>query len=160
MARRALWAWLGIVVMTVVWFGSGLFVGDGKIDADIPAGLAGLPDVAIMAVWISAPAGLLAFVALPPLGFALDRTFGPIRTVWARVIVGIALALPLFLAFVVATKVPQQLGLLGPKRSTLAQDFAAIAHRPQQALPFLMLFAVGGTIFMLRNPTNLTNPTN
>lgn len=152
--RSALWAWLGMVIFTVVWVAGGLFVGNGKIDSDIDPGFAGLPDALMISVMITLPAGLVAFVMLPALSLAFASAQRRLRFVWARVLVGIALCLPLFVAYVIATKLPQVLGWLGPKRSTLAQDFAAIAHRPKQAIPFLVLFAIAGVIFMLRQYTN------
>lgn len=102
--RSVLWAWLGMVIFTLVWVAGGLFVGNGKIDADIDAGFAGLPD----AVMITVPAGLVAFVMLPALNLALAPAWRRLRSVWARVLLGIALCLPLFVVFVVATKIPER----------------------------------------------------
>jgi len=59
-----------------------------------------------------------------------------------------------------AVLLAQRLGLLGSKRSNLLDDFAAIAHRPAQAIPFLILLAVGGVIFTLTSRPAISAPAN
>jgi hypothetical protein len=143
--RGALLAWLGMLAFATL-----LILVFGPGDSDFSPGWRGRFE----AMWIpvfffSLPLALACFGALPPLGLIVNRLSPSTTGLWIRAVIGIGLAFPAFFAFVVATKVPQRLGLLGPKRSTLAEDFAAIAHRPAQAIPFLILLAVGGVIFAL-----------
>jgi hypothetical protein len=142
--RGALFAWLGILAFATVVI---LIAGPG--DSDFSAGWRGrLEAIQIPLVFFSLPFALVCFGALPPLGIAINRRPASLSKSWIRALIGVGLAVPAFVAFVVATKVSQVLGLLGQKRSNLVDDFAAIAHRPSQAFPFLVLLAVGGVIFM------------
>lgn len=153
--RGAFWAWLGMLI-----FVSLLALVLGPHDIDFGTGWDGRIE-AVMAVWafLPLPLGFMSFGALAPMGFVLNR-LATSEIWWRRALIGLYLSLPTFIAFVVATKVPQRLGLLGSKRSTLLEDFSAISHRPAQALPFLVLFAVGGMIFMLTSrPTRRTPAT-
>jgi hypothetical protein len=143
--RGALLAWLGMLAFATL-----LFSVFGPGDPDFSPGLSGrLEAVRIPVLFFSLPLALVCFGALTPLGFVVNRFLSATANVWSRVLIGVGFALPAFIAFVVATKVPQRLGLLGSKRSSLVGDFAAIADRPAQAIPFLMLLAVGGVIFAL-----------
>ncbi len=143
--RGALWAWLGMDVCLTL-----LALIFGARDIDFSPGWPGRVE-AVQVVWLyfALPLGLLSFGALAPMGFTLHRLGGASLRRWQRALLGIVFALPAFIAFVVMTEVPQRLGLLGSKRSTLMADLSAIAHRPAQAVPFLLLFALGGVIFML-----------
>jgi hypothetical protein len=143
--RGALFAWVGMLAfatLTLLAFGPG--------DADFSPGWpARLDAIRIPVLFFSLPLALVCFGALPLMGLAVNRLPFDLRRPWARALTGIVLALPGFIAFVIATKVPQVLGLLGSKRSNLFEDFAAIARRPAQTIPFLVLLAVGGMIFIL-----------
>jgi hypothetical protein len=153
--RGALWAWLGMLIFVTL---SALAFGPDDIDFS-PGWRGRIEFIQFAWMILPLPLGLMSFGALAPMGFAanrLARRAGASQRRWTRALVGVGLALPAFIAFVIALKVPQTLGLLGSKRSTLLQDFTAIAHRPAQAIPFLLLFALGGVIFMLTSQANLS----